>query len=314
MESIEWSLPAVFEVVAAAAHDRDMLVWKDTRRTYAEVAARTRNVAAFLQRQRHRRPPRAERARALGVRPGARCAAPLQLPRIHRSDARLLRRPSRSVQRQPALPTRGDPQPARHGGRRGGRLPPLARSPRRRGDECAQPRARRRRRRVGSPASRRQHELRGRREQVPRRLEPPRPVSRRSLPRVHGRHDRFTEGCALAPGRHLRRGDGRRRGRVPREPADEGVGRWRHLVRRAAADARGRPMDGVRGDPLRCDDRPPRRHRPVRCPHHSRDRRPRAGQFHVDRRRRLCAPPDRGAASRRPTTSRRCTPSRRAEP
>src|SRR5258705_11509265 len=48
MESIEWSLPAAYDVVAAAAPDRDMLVWKDTRRTYAQVATRTRNLAAFL--------------------------------------------------------------------------------------------------------------------------------------------------------------------------------------------------------------------------------------------------------------------------
>jgi hypothetical protein len=40
MESIEWSLPAAYDAVAAAAPDRDMLVWKDTRRTYAEVARR----------------------------------------------------------------------------------------------------------------------------------------------------------------------------------------------------------------------------------------------------------------------------------
>jgi fatty-acyl-CoA synthase len=47
---MEWSLPAVFEVLAAAAPDRDMLVWKNTRRTYAEIATRTRNLASFLQR------------------------------------------------------------------------------------------------------------------------------------------------------------------------------------------------------------------------------------------------------------------------
>lgn len=50
MESTEWSLPAVFEVIAAVAPDRDMLVWKHTRRTYGDVATRTRNLAAFLER------------------------------------------------------------------------------------------------------------------------------------------------------------------------------------------------------------------------------------------------------------------------
>src|SRR6185503_3482509 len=43
-----WSLPAVHDVVAAAAPDRAMVVWGSTRRTYAEVAARTRGLARFL--------------------------------------------------------------------------------------------------------------------------------------------------------------------------------------------------------------------------------------------------------------------------
>jgi fatty-acyl-CoA synthase len=46
---MEWSLPAAFDAVAAAAPDRDALIRSDTRRTYAEVVARTRNFAAFLQ-------------------------------------------------------------------------------------------------------------------------------------------------------------------------------------------------------------------------------------------------------------------------
>ncbi len=50
MESMEWSLPAAFEVIAAAAPARDMLVWKHTRRTYGAVETRSRNLALFLQR------------------------------------------------------------------------------------------------------------------------------------------------------------------------------------------------------------------------------------------------------------------------
>jgi 3-oxocholest-4-en-26-oate---CoA ligase len=50
MESTEWSLTAAHEVLAAAAPERDMLVWKDVRRSYAEVAARARSFAAFLHR------------------------------------------------------------------------------------------------------------------------------------------------------------------------------------------------------------------------------------------------------------------------
>jgi fatty-acyl-CoA synthase len=44
----EWSLPAVLDAVTAAAADRDMLVWTSVRRTFADVQARTRGLAAFL--------------------------------------------------------------------------------------------------------------------------------------------------------------------------------------------------------------------------------------------------------------------------
>jgi fatty-acyl-CoA synthase len=50
METMSWSLPAVFEVVAAAVPDRNILIWKQTRRTYAEVERRTLGLATFLQR------------------------------------------------------------------------------------------------------------------------------------------------------------------------------------------------------------------------------------------------------------------------
>ena len=44
----EWSLPAVLDVVTAAAPQREMLVWTSVRRTYAEVGDRTRRLAGFL--------------------------------------------------------------------------------------------------------------------------------------------------------------------------------------------------------------------------------------------------------------------------
>jgi 3-oxocholest-4-en-26-oate---CoA ligase len=44
----EWSLSAAHDVLADAAPDRDMLVWKDVRRSYAQVADRTRAFASFL--------------------------------------------------------------------------------------------------------------------------------------------------------------------------------------------------------------------------------------------------------------------------
>jgi fatty-acyl-CoA synthase len=48
MTAAEWSLAGAFDVIAAAAPGRDALVWKSTRRTYAEVVARTRGLGAFL--------------------------------------------------------------------------------------------------------------------------------------------------------------------------------------------------------------------------------------------------------------------------
>lgn len=45
----EWSLPGVLDVVTTAAPDREMLVWTSVRRTFAEVQARTRHLAGFLQ-------------------------------------------------------------------------------------------------------------------------------------------------------------------------------------------------------------------------------------------------------------------------
>lgn len=43
-----WSLPAVLDVLASAAPGREMIVWGDVRRTFADVAERTRRLAAFL--------------------------------------------------------------------------------------------------------------------------------------------------------------------------------------------------------------------------------------------------------------------------
>jgi fatty-acyl-CoA synthase len=44
----EWSLAAVNDVITDAVAGREMLVWRDTRRTYADVAERSRGLAGFL--------------------------------------------------------------------------------------------------------------------------------------------------------------------------------------------------------------------------------------------------------------------------
>jgi fatty-acyl-CoA synthase len=48
MATGEWSLVAVHDVVAATVPERDMLVCGDVRRTFGEVAVRSRSIAAFL--------------------------------------------------------------------------------------------------------------------------------------------------------------------------------------------------------------------------------------------------------------------------
>ncbi len=45
---MEWSLSAVHDVVSRAVPERDMLVWNHVRRTYGEVASRSRRIASFL--------------------------------------------------------------------------------------------------------------------------------------------------------------------------------------------------------------------------------------------------------------------------
>src|SRR5688572_18773681 len=46
--SREWSLGQVHDVVSAAVPERDMIVWRDERRTFGEVATRSAALARFL--------------------------------------------------------------------------------------------------------------------------------------------------------------------------------------------------------------------------------------------------------------------------
>jgi len=48
VSSAEWSLAAVHDVVAGAVPDREMVICGEVRRTFGEVAARSRGLAAFL--------------------------------------------------------------------------------------------------------------------------------------------------------------------------------------------------------------------------------------------------------------------------
>jgi len=45
---MEWSLSAVLDIVSDTVPEREMLVWKDVRRTFGDVAGRTRGLASYL--------------------------------------------------------------------------------------------------------------------------------------------------------------------------------------------------------------------------------------------------------------------------
>ena len=84
---------------------------------------------------------------------------------------------------------------------------------------------------VGSPAG--QHALRGRGPHAGRGVAAG-ALARRPLPRLHRRHHGSPQGGAVAPGRHLRVGDGRRRGRDRRVDRRDRHRRRRRVVRGAA--------------------------------------------------------------------------------
>lgn len=47
-DTTQWSIPEILDVITDAVPDREMIVWGDTRRTYADVRDRTRRFAANL--------------------------------------------------------------------------------------------------------------------------------------------------------------------------------------------------------------------------------------------------------------------------
>jgi len=51
MSGTEWSLSAVFDIVADAVPDRDVLVWTGVRRTFVQVQDRTRRLGAYFAEQ-----------------------------------------------------------------------------------------------------------------------------------------------------------------------------------------------------------------------------------------------------------------------
>ena len=224
-----------------------MLVWTSVRRTYARGAGADAAPRRVPRVPRPRRAPRACRAGRAGSAGRARSrVAALELPRVRRDDDRRLPRPGGAVQRQPSLPpdrgrarcsTRSAPRPSCTTARLG---PLLA------GDRRRRPGAHRRRRRFGCRPLARQHRARSRDRDARRSRRRSRTPSPDDLYLV------CTGGTTGRPKGVLWRQadiyvarDGRRRGRDARDASRPSPrGRRRRLVRRAAADARGRAVDG----------------------------------------------------------------------
>ena len=144
----EWSFVAVHDVLADTAPDRDMVVC-GTGPAHLRRGGATDQVDRRLPAGAGRRDPRrARRTRALGERAGPGGPRPAQRDGVLRGDVRCVPGPRRPLQRQPALPARGDRGPAGRCRRRGGRLPPSLRPARRDGDRGPTRRPDRRRRRL----------------------------------------------------------------------------------------------------------------------------------------------------------------------
>ncbi len=105
-------------------------------------------------------------------------------------------------------------------------------------------------------------------------------IAGRSVDDLHRRHHRTAQGCAVAPGRHLRLLDERRRPRRGRRDPPEGGQRRAAVVRGVPADARGGHVDGVLRPAVRSDGRPARHQGPLRSAHGARNRR--AGEDRAD--------------------------------
>ncbi len=241
----EWSIPAVIDAVTEAVPDREMLVWTSVRRTYAEVQA-THDAARRVL-------PRA----GLGVR---RERSELARWECGQSPVAILLSncPEYVETMLGAYRARAVPFNVNHHynaaevaqlldqiGARGDRVPPPARAAargRRRAtdrllvdvDDGIGCRSAAR----AASRSRRRSPMRARRRRAPDA------VGGRPLSRVHRRHHRTAEGCAVAAGRRLRRRDGRRRGRDRRDDRRDG----RAAARRSGSRRR-RSCTGPRSGP-----------------------------------------------------------------
>ena len=214
MMTSEWSLPAAIDAVTAAVPDREMLVWTSVRRTYAEVQERTQRLGAFFaahglgvrrERSDARRGGSAGRAPSRSCCRTApstsrRCSARFAPGRCRSTSTTTTTRPRSRSSSTRSVPRRSSTTAGSH---RCSRM----RVRRTAGSSSTSTTAPKRAPLPGSIA----FEVGDRERRRCRRA--PDAVARRPLSRVHRRHHRSPEGCDVATGRRLRRGDGRGRGR-----------------------------------------------------------------------------------------------------
>ena len=318
---MEFNLADLHDAVSDAIGDRECIVWRDRRLTYAEVADRTNRLANHLIAAGLGAHGRARRPRRARERAGPPRVLPPQRQRVPRVDARRLQGPGGAVQRELPLRGRGAPLPAQRRGRhaRSCSTPP---SP------IAWPRCC-----PTCPAltvllqvddGTGADLLPGAQwyEDALAAASPDRPDVERSPDDLYilytGGTTGHAQGRAVAAGRHLRRrprrAEPRHRRRV-RERRAGGGGRpqrRRPPPARTAVHARRRPLARVQRHEQRQHDLHPGRHRRPRRRRHLAHDRAREGQHPADRRRRLRAPARRPARGCRPppaspTTCRRCS-------
>ena len=238
---MEFNLARVHEAIAAAIPDRECIVFRDRRLSWADVTDRTRRLAnvlgdagsALAQKGGRTRRPRITR------RPSRHLL--LQRQRVPRGDDRRVQGAPRPGERQLPLRRRGAALPPRQQPGQGDRVPLAVRAdvgrgaPRPAAAHGVAPGGRRVRQR---PATRRALVRRSARGRIARSARVcGTVVARRLVHPLHRRNDRHAEGRAVASARHLPLGHGRcRRRNAPRVARGGGRGGQGWLD---ARDARG---------------------------------------------------------------------------
>ncbi len=213
---MQFNLARAFDTLVETLADRECIVWKDRRLTYGQVADRSRRLGSYLH------------ARGLGVRTEREHLAGHESGQDHLALALYngneylegmlgsYRGPGRPLQRQLPLRGRGTALPTQ---RRHATRPHLARiAGPNHGRGAAHPRVPTRRplaggRRFGPRPAAGCGRLRGGPGRLVTEGRPGRGLARRSLHSLHRRDDRYAQGCAVAPARHLHGRHGRAEGR-----------------------------------------------------------------------------------------------------